>query len=81
MSDAGRGASPVVRPGGGRITQSALLGEALPRVRETDPEAYVLYLQCNNFRTGSLEDLRRGREYCCQSLEIDPDHYDLGRIE
>jgi len=51
-----------------------LLGEALPRVRETDPEAYVLYLQCNNFRTGSLEDLRRGEKYCRQSLEIDPDY-------
>jgi TolB-like protein len=51
-----------------------LLGEALPRVRETDPEAYVLYLQCNNFRAGSLEDLRRGEKYCRQSLEIDPDY-------
>jgi TolB-like protein len=51
-----------------------LLGEDLPRIRETDPEAYVLYLQCNNFRAGSLEELRRGEQYCRQSLEIDPDY-------
>ena len=51
-----------------------LLGDAMPRVRETDPEAYVLYLQCNNLRAGSLEDLRRGEQYCRQSLEIDPDY-------
>jgi adenylate cyclase len=51
-----------------------LLGKPLPRVRETDPEAYVLYLQCNNLRAGSLEELRRGEQYCRQSLEIDPDY-------
>jgi len=51
-----------------------LLGEDLPRIRETDPEAYVLYLQCNNFRAGSLEELRRGEQYCRQSLQIDPDY-------
>ena len=51
-----------------------LLGNPLPRVRETDPEAYVLYLQCNNFRAGTLEELRRGEQYCRQSLEIDPNY-------
>lgn len=51
-----------------------LLGEAVPKVRETDPEAYVLYLQCRHFSVGELEELRRGERYCRQSLEIDPDY-------
>ena len=51
-----------------------LLGEAAPKVRETDPEAYVLYLQCRNFAAGDLEQLRRGEQYCRQSLDIAPDY-------
>jgi len=51
-----------------------LLGGAMPRSRATDPEAYMRYLQCNNFRVGAEEVLRRGEEYCRQALEIDPDY-------
>lgn len=63
-------ASAVV--GSLRIT---LLGGAMPQVRATDPEAYVLFLQCTNFRgLGSSDILRRGERYCRESLEIDPDY-------
>ena len=51
-----------------------LLGDAPPKARETDPEAYALYLQCRHFGAGGLEELRRGEQYCWQSLEIDPNY-------
>ena len=57
-----------------RSLKITLLGEAVPRVHETDPEAYVLYLQCRNFTAGELEEVLKGEQYCRQSLDIDPDY-------
>jgi adenylate cyclase len=51
-----------------------LLGVASPKTKETDPEAYALYLQCRHFSAGNQEELRRGEQYCRQSLEIDPNY-------
>ena len=54
--------------------EGVLLGKATPKAKETDPEAYALYLQCSYFGAGDREHLRKGEEYCRQSLEIDPNY-------
>lgn len=51
-----------------------LLGEAAPKMRETDPEAFSLYLQCRHFSVGTSDDLRKGERYCRQALDIDPEY-------
>ena len=51
-----------------------LLGTVVPKTLETDPEAYMLYLQCRHFSTGTLEGFRKGEQYCRQSLAIDPNY-------
>ena len=61
----------------GNVVESmgvVLLGEAISEARETDPEAYALYLQCRYFGAGDREQLRKGEEYCRQSLEVDPNY-------
>jgi TolB-like protein len=60
-----------------------LLGEA-PRVSETDPEAYALYLQARYIsRLGSLEKMEESIDLYKQALAIDPGYAeawaDLGR--
>jgi len=51
-----------------------LLGDAAPKVRETDPKAYALYLQCQYFSVGELQEVRGGEQYCRQALDIDPNY-------
>jgi len=51
-----------------------LLGEA-PRSRETDPEAYRLYLEGQYFfRQRSVESIRKSTDLLQQALAIDPDY-------
>ncbi len=57
-----------------RIT---LLGEAVPtKARETDPEAFTLYLQGRHIaqNASSAEEYGKAEEYLRQSLEKDPDY-------
>jgi len=51
-----------------------LLGEA-PRVRETDPEAYALYLQARHLsQQGSAESYQQSTALFEQALAIDPEY-------
>lgn len=59
---------------GQKSLKENLLGQEAPKTRKTDPEAYVLYLQCRYLSTGTLEELLKAEHYCRQSLEIDPSY-------
>jgi TolB-like protein/cytochrome c-type biogenesis protein CcmH/NrfG len=54
---------------------TTLLGEATPKVRETDQEAYVLYLRGRHFAQAStLEGFQKADTYLHEALAIDPDY-------
>ena len=53
---------------------STMLGEATPKVRETDQEAYTLYLRGRHFAQAStLEGFQKADTYLHEALAIDPD--------